>query len=341
MASSSDSWPLAAARARALAFQKKTIIKREKIQHFSFFQIRKIKVDQFSKIHIEETMDLDVKIRANDQGLFVVTFFNELNPEKNLTERAVKYIFSKFGSVSEIQYTEHGRVLISYKEKEGALKAIEMVNMGTKYRVETWQPVKENEVVQSTKSEEEDSFIYLRLPPKEITGGNASITIRKTLFGFLERSKLKYIVFSWIFHWHVKIVFDSKMSKDEIMTRHQENPFKWPKGYGNFEFCEDVPIAAYIRCPKPNMSDKFCYFHVKNAIFGIDSITNLMVQVDKNTTKLMKVIFDEKITKDEAIEAHKRKPFMWPDNLGVFEFLSASEALSIHEQGKGGKKKED
>ena len=66
-----------------------------------------------------------------------------------------------------------------------------------------------------------------------------------------------------------------------------------------------------------------------------------MVQVDKNTTKLMKVIFNEKITKDEAIEAHKRKPFMWPDNLGVFEFLSASEALSIHEQGKGGKKKED
>ena len=285
-------------------------------------------------------MDLDVKIRANDQGLFVVTFFNELNPEKNLTERAVKYIFSKFGSVSEIQYTEHGRVLISYKEKEGALKAIEMVNMGTKYRVETWQAVKENEVVQSTKSEEEDSFIYLRLPPKEITGENTSITIRKTFFSYLERSKIKYIVFSWILHWHVKIVFDSKMSKDEVMTRHQENPFKWPKGYGNFEFCEDVPFA-YIRCPKPNMSDKTCHFLVKDAIFGIGSKTKITVQVGRSTTKLMKVIFNSKIIKDEAIETHKRKPFMWPDNLGVFEFLSASEALSIHEQGKGGKKKED
>ena len=115
--------------------------------------------------------DLDAKILANDQGFFVVTFFNELNPEKNLTETDVKYIFSKFGLVSEIKYAEYGRIFISYKEKEGALKAIEIVNMGTKYRIEPdWQPVKKNEIVQSTKSEEENSFIYLRIPPNTKNG---------------------------------------------------------------------------------------------------------------------------------------------------------------------------
>ena len=209
-------------------------------------------------------MDLDVKIRANDQGLFVVTFFNELNPEKNLTERAVKYIFSKFGSVSEIQYTEHGRVLISYKEKEGALKAIEMVNMGTKYRVETWQPVKENEVVQSTKSEEEDSFIFLNC--SNITPKISAIHgfIKSRLFSLEERAKIKALDFSWIHGHYMKIVFDSKMSKDEIMTRHQENPFKWPKGFGNFEFRKDLPIA-YLICPK---TKTFWGRYVNLTIFG-------------------------------------------------------------------------
>ena len=110
-------------------------------------------------------MDSEIKIQANDRGLFVVTFFNELDPEKNLTEKAVKYIFSKFGLVSEIKYAKHGQVFISYKEKEGALKALEIVNMGTKYHVEAqWQPVKKIETVQSIKSEEEDPFIYLRIP---------------------------------------------------------------------------------------------------------------------------------------------------------------------------------
>ena len=289
-------------------------------------------------------MDLEVKIRANDQGLFVVTFFNELNPEKNLTERAVKYIFSKFGSVSEIQYTEHGRVLISYKEKEGALKAIEMVNMGTKYRVETWQPVKKNEVVQSTKSEEEDSFIFLNC--SNITPKISAIHgfIKTRLFSLEERAKIKALDFSWIHGNYMKIVFDSKMSKDEIMARHQENPFKWPKGLGNFEFCEDVPIA-YIRCPKLDISNKYCHHNVKKAIFGHHLWSGLdakiHVAMDTTTMKMIRVTFNAKITKDEVIKAHKRKPFLWTDNLGVFEFLNTSEALSIHEQGKGGKKKED
>ena len=104
-------------------------------------------------------MDLNRKIEANDQGFFVVTFFNERDREKNLTETTLKYVFSKFGQVSDIKFTEHGRVFISYKEKEGAFKALEVMNMGTKYRVETdWQPVKKNETVQSTLFKQDMSF---------------------------------------------------------------------------------------------------------------------------------------------------------------------------------------
>ena len=79
-------------------------------------------------------MDLDAKIQANAQGFFVVTFFNK--QEESLTEPTVKYIFSKFGQVSEIKYVEHGQVFISYKKKEEALKAFEIMNMGKKYHVE-------------------------------------------------------------------------------------------------------------------------------------------------------------------------------------------------------------
>ena len=174
-------------------------------------------------------MDSDMKIQANGQGLFVVTFFNE--PEKHLTEAAVKYIFSKFGLVSEIKYAEHGQVFISYKEREGALKALEIVNMGTKYHVEAqWQPVKKIETVQSIKSEEEDPFIYLHLPKMGTDGtrDGTFVYIRKILFCFAERSKIKDIVFSWVFDYHMKIVFDSKVSKEEIRKKHQENTFKWP-----------------------------------------------------------------------------------------------------------------
>ena len=87
------------------------------------------------------TMDLGRNIQANDQGLFVVTFFNKR--EQDVTEATLKYVFSKFGQLADIKYAEHGRVFISYKEEEGAYKALEIMNMGTKYHVETdWQPVK-------------------------------------------------------------------------------------------------------------------------------------------------------------------------------------------------------
>ena len=289
-------------------------------------------------------MDSEIKIQANDRGLFVVTFFNELDPEKNLSEKAVMYIFSKFGLVSEIKYAEHGQVFISYKEKEGALKALEIVNMGTKYHIETeWQPVKKNEIAQSIKSED-DPFIYLLIPRAKMGIAGITTYVCKTLSSFEERSKIKDVVFSWVFDSYAKIIFDSKVCKEEIRKKHQESPFKWPKEFGNFEFCQDVPIA-YIRCPKPNLRNGFWSSHLNQAIFGKEKSAKIKgVCIEKFASKVMKVTFDAKVTKDEVIEAHKCRPFKWPGNFGVFEFLNTSEAFSmVGRKGseRKGKKKED
>ena len=274
-------------------------------------------------------MDLGRNIQANDQGLFVVTFFNKR--EQDVTEATLKYVFSKFGQLADIKYSEHGRVFISYKEKEGAFKALEIMNMGTKYHVETdWQPVKKIETVHSTKSVKKDPFIYLRIPrknPHSETAEEIKSYIKKTLFSFEEKSKIKYIDSTWVFLWYAKIVFDSMLSKDEILKRHEKNPLKWPKDIGNFEFCDDVPIA-YIRCPKQNMPAGFYAFHVKKAMFGKINVTNVIIG-NSNYKSIMKVIFDSKSAQEEAMEAHKKKPFMWPENLGVFEFLNISEVLTM------------
>ena len=215
--------------------------------------------------------------------------------------------------------------------------ALEIVKGG---RETNWQPVKKNEIVQSTKSKDEDPFIYLRLPPMEKMDG-VCLFIKQTLFNLQKRSKLKELVFSWVLDNYVKIVFDSKMSKDELMKRHRENPLQWPKPFGNFEFCNDVPIT-YIRCPKPNWTSSpwFWVCHVRRTMcrnFETDQKQKIkIVAEEKKATKLMKVIFDTKTTKDEVMEAHKREPFMWPEKLGVFEFLNYSEALSML-SGEGGR----
>ena len=54
--------------------------------------------------------------------------------------------------------------------------------------------------------------------------------------------------------------------------------------------------------------------------------------------KLVIVVFDEKITKDEVMKAHNKKPFVWRgrENMEALEFLNTSEALAMF-----GKKKED
>ena len=56
--------------------------------------------------------------------------------------------------------------------------------------------------------------------------------------------------------------------------------------------------------------------------------------------KLLIAYFDTKITKDEVMQAHNKKPFIWRgrENIEAFKFLSTSEAeaLSMFD-----KKKED
>ena len=276
-------------------------------------------------------MDLDSKIQANAQGLFVLTFFNER--EKSLTERTVHYIFSKFGQVSEIKYAEHGPVFISYKEKEEALKALEIMNMGTKYHVEIdWQPVKKNETVENMKSEGEESFIYLHLPPNMPNWGMTSY-VSHQLFGDKQpnnaKLKTKTFVFSWLYREHMKIVFDSKMAKDEIMEKHQKNPFKWPKCIGgDFEFCDDLP-NVYIRSPNLPYSyhAMLCYTMFGNEMDAKTKIRSVNVS---RCGKLMVVVFDAKITKDEVMKAHNKKPFVWPGKRQALEFLNTSEALSMY-----------
>ena len=64
---------------------------------------------------------------ANAKNIYIVSFFNDI--ENNLSRSDVNYIFSKFGSVFEIHYVEHGRVFVAYKEKQDADKAMETMKM--------------------------------------------------------------------------------------------------------------------------------------------------------------------------------------------------------------------
>ena len=275
-------------------------------------------------------MDLDSKIQANTQGFFVLTFFNER--EKSLTERTIHYIFSKFGQVSEIKYAEHGPVFISYKEKEEALKALEIMNMGSKYHVEIdWQPVKKNETTESTKREGEDSFIYLRCPPKWKKRLTAYVSIE--LFGFKEPGDpiTKNFVFSRHFKGYMKIVFDSKRARDEILEKHQNNPFKWPKDIGgDFEFCDDLPSVKG--------ENSFVYLHItpkfKGLGLGLASYVTDRLEANGAGKPFfhcdfswlyrghMKIVFDSKRVKDEIMEKHQKNPLKWPKGVGGdFEFF--------------------
>ena len=272
-------------------------------------------------------MDLDSKIQANTQGFFVLTFFNE--QEKSLSERTVHYIFSKFGQVSEIKYAEHGPVSISYKEKEEALKALEIMNMGTKYHVDIdWQPVKKNETTESTKSEGEYSFLYLRIPPNWNKGLTAYISIE--LFGFKEPGgpNTKTFLFSRHFKGHMKIVFDSKRARDEIMEKHQKNPFKWQKGVGGeFEFFYDIPenwedVRAHIYLHIPPKFRSGLSSYVSDRLSEASDQRYFHYDFSWLYKEHMKIIFDSKRVKDEIMEKHQKNPLKWPKIVGGdFEFF--------------------
>ena len=290
-------------------------------------------------------MDLDAEVHANSEGFFVVTFFND--QEKSLTEPTVKYIFSKFGLVTHVKYAEHGRVFISYKEKQEALKALEILNMGTKFRVDIdRQPVKKNETEKRIQNEVEDSFIYLRIPPKTKWGTKLLPDyVSRQLFDFKFSSvysKPKHIASSWLYRGYVKIVFSSKMALDYIIENHKKSPLKWPTDIGgDFEFCNDLPII-YIQSPnlqgRPSWVNA-AYFGV--IIFGDDHWNEQQETVAKTKIKsvcmspcrkLVSVVFDTKITKDEVMKAHNKKPFTWHEKVGALEFLNTTEVLSMYDK---------
>ena len=72
------------------------------------------------------------KTQSHDKNVFLVSFYNDIE-NNNLSKLDVSYIFSKFGSVCEIKYVQHGRVFVYYKEKQGAQKAIEIMKCAKKY----------------------------------------------------------------------------------------------------------------------------------------------------------------------------------------------------------------
>ena len=185
--------------------------------------------------------------------------------------------------------------------------------------------------MENIKYKREDSFIYLCIPQHSAAwkGAHLGMTgyVEQQLFGNKDFGQRGHLVFSWLYKGHLKIIFDSKMAKDEIMEKNEKNPLKWPKQFGgNFEFYDDVPIA-YIRTPWLNLA----FSSVKNALFGNETVAKTKIKSLKvsNCRKIVVVVFDSKITKDEVMEAHNKKPFVWRENMEVLQFLNLSEALSM------------
>ncbi len=74
-------------------------------------------------------------IQADKFGYFTITFVND----KCLSKSDVWYIFSKFGTVACVNGTfdcKKGRVFVSYKEKQGALNALETMLITKEYHLQ-------------------------------------------------------------------------------------------------------------------------------------------------------------------------------------------------------------
>ena len=78
-------------------------------------------------------------IQADKFGYFTITFVND----KCLSKSDVWYIFSKFGTVACVNGTfdcKKGRVFVSYKEKQGALNALETMLITKEYHLQVSDP---------------------------------------------------------------------------------------------------------------------------------------------------------------------------------------------------------
>ena len=73
--------------------------------------------------------------QADKFGYYTITFVND----KCLSKSDVWYIFSKFGTVACVNGTfdcKKGRVFVSYKEKQGALNALETMLITKEYHLQ-------------------------------------------------------------------------------------------------------------------------------------------------------------------------------------------------------------
>jgi hypothetical protein len=74
-------------------------------------------------------------LQADKFGYYTITFVND----KCLSKSDVWYIFSKFGTVACVNGTfdcKKGRVFVSYKEKQGALNALETMLITKEYHLQ-------------------------------------------------------------------------------------------------------------------------------------------------------------------------------------------------------------
>ena len=90
-------------------------------------------------------------IKANGKNIYLVSFSNDIE-KNNLSKLDVDYVFSKFGSVLEIHYVEHGRVFVAYKDKQDAKKAMDIMKLAQKYflRPKYIKPKDKSETTQRT-----------------------------------------------------------------------------------------------------------------------------------------------------------------------------------------------
>ena len=122
-------------------------------------------------------------IQADKFGYFTITFVND----KCLSKSDVWYIFSKFGTVACVNGTfdcKKGRVFVSYKDKQGALNALETMLITKEYHLQVSKnsTVRKNDynVVASVKESIENSDYSSDLLASKEAGSSASNSVSTT-----------------------------------------------------------------------------------------------------------------------------------------------------------------
>ena len=127
-------------------------------------------------------------IQADKFGYFTITFVND----KCLSKSDVWYIFSKFGTVACVNGTfdcKKGRVFVSYKEKQGALNALETMLITKEYHLQVSKnsTVRKNDynvavpppgIVASSSKDENETFE--NIPTSSSSTSNSSTNLVTT-----------------------------------------------------------------------------------------------------------------------------------------------------------------